>query len=121
MATQVSKSKTLALQDGTEFVVRPLTITRLRKFQANFKEYSEAWAKLDAGAEIDDEAMDKAFDLMVDVFIFCVEKHNPALVKDRDHIEENLDIPTWQEAVGHAGGVDFGNPNQMEEALAGVS
>lgn len=96
MATTVYSEEDLKLQDGTEVTLRPLNIKQLRKFMAVIEKMSETKSELEG------------FDVMLDAAAVCLEKAAPDLVKDRDALEEALDIPTINKILEVCGGVNLG-------------
>jgi len=94
MATTVHEANTIVLLDETEIKLRPLKISLLREFMAEF-------AKIDDVAEDNDKSMD--------ILMKCVEiamkQYAPKL--DAEGLEEILDLPTVYKIVEAASGVQL--------------
>lgn len=100
-----SKQK-ITLIDGTELEVRPLKISLLRKFLITF----EGIAKVS-----DDN--DKSMDILLDCVQIAMEQYKPELAKDRNALEENLDLPTLYKIIEAASGTNLGESNLLTSAL----
>lgn len=108
MATRVFETETFELQDGTEVLIRPLNIKRLRKFMEVVDKFN------DAG---DDQT--EIVDLMVDACAIAVEATNEELAADRDKLEDILDVPTMYRILEIAGGIKLDDPNLQRAAGVG--
>ena len=96
MATTVHEAETIKLLDGTEISVRPLKISLLRPFMKKF----EGLAKV-----ADDN--DKSMNLLLDCVAIAMEQYSPELAKDKEKLEEVLDLPTVYKIVEIASGADL--------------
>jgi hypothetical protein len=108
LATKVYHQEDIELQDeeSTVVTVRPLNIKRLRRFMEIVKNF-------------DEEAGDEGnLDLMVDAVAIAIERSNPELAKDKDTLEEALDIPTIWKILEIAGGVT-NDPNPTPRGPTG--
>lgn len=106
MATKVYDTVSVELQDGTVVEVKPLNIKKLRKFMevvSNFK---------------DENDENKNLDLMVDAVAIAIEGSAPELVKDRDALEDALDVPTIWTILETAGGIQRPDPNLLAAMTA---
>jgi hypothetical protein len=94
MATTVHEANTIVLLDETEIKLRPLKISLLREFMAEF-------GKIDDVSEDNDKSMD--------VLMKCVEiamkQYAPTL--DASGLEEILDLPTVYKIVEAASGAQL--------------
>lgn len=123
MATQVYDEKEITLQDGTDVVLRPAPIGRLRRFM-------DAWGKF-AEAQTDDDGFT--------VFINCSgialennfkgkfdslkaskeeqEKGEYLSPEYKEYLEDTLDLDTIYTVLDVCGGVKLNDPKLMEQAL----
>jgi hypothetical protein len=102
----IDNKQKITLIDGTELEVRPLKISLLRKFLITF----EGIAKVS-----DDN--DKSMDILLDCVQIAMEQYKPELAKDRDALEENLDLPTLYKIIEAASGTNLGESNLLTSAL----
>lgn len=130
MATTVYEVIDLELQDGTEVLVRPLDLKRLRKVmkvidemnKASVKDAEDAEAaakKPKNGKAVVPETTDEEEDnlkFLISACKICLEKQVPALVADEDKFEEALDLPTIWKILEVSAGISMGGPNLMREA-----
>ena len=128
MATTVYDVLDIELQDGTNVLVRPLDLKRLRKVMKvidtmNKEAAAAAEKALEAateGTEVDEEEGDN-LEFLIKATKICLEKQIPELVKDNDAFEEALDLPTIWKILETAAGISMGSPNlQGEAALPGL-
>lgn len=108
MANKIFETVELELQDGTVAEVKPLTVKKLRKFMEIVAQFE--------GNE-NDEA--KNVDIMVDACAVALETSAPELVKDRDKLEDALDVPTMWKILEVAGGIKLDDPNLLAAVQAG--
>lgn len=96
MATTVHEANTIVLLDETEIKLRPLKISLLREFMAEF-------GKIDDVSEDNDKSMD--------VLMKCVEiamkQYAPELAENAAGLEEILDLPTVYKIVEAASGAQL--------------
>lgn len=91
----VTGTKIVIGEDTVE--VRPLTIRQLRRFIKVVGDLN-----FESQTDLTDEDIDK----MVDAASIALEKAAPELSKDREAIEDSLDIKTFNEILNAAMGVD---------------
>lgn len=103
MATTISEEKVIKLLDGTELTVRPLKISLLRNFMKKFVEIQDVA-----------EDNDKSMDLLLDCIMIAMEQFNPELAKDKQKLEEILDLPTVYKIVEEASGNTAFLPTSMK-------
>ena len=130
MATEVYKKKEITLQDGTDVLLRPLPIARLRRFMA-------AWEGM---AKIDPEKGEDGFTVLVNCAGICLEdsfkgtfdegtRARPDEVaqgeflspKYKEYLEEVLDIETIYEVLEICGDLKLNDPKLQEAIQATVS
>lgn len=94
MATTVHEANTIVLLDETEIKLRPLKISLLREFMAEF-------------GKIDDvvEDNDKSMDILMKCVAIAMKQYAPKL--DAEGLEEILDLPTVYKIVEAASGVQL--------------
>ena len=106
MATTVHETQEVVLIDGTKVTVRPLKISLLRPFMKKF----EGVAKVA-------EDNEKSMTLLVECVQIAMEQYKPELAKDRNALEENLDLPTLYKIIEAASGTNLGESNLLTSAL----
>jgi hypothetical protein len=94
MATTVHEANTIVLLDETEIKLRPLKISLLREFMAEF-------GKIDDVAEDNDKSMD----ILMKCVAIAMKQYAPKL--DAEGLEEILDLPTVYKIVEAASGVQL--------------
>lgn len=102
----IDNKQKITLIDGTELEVRPLKISLLRKFLITF----EGIAKVS-------DNNDKSMDILLDCVQIAMEQYKPELAKDRNALEENLDLPTLYKIIEAASGTNLGESNLLTSAL----
>ena len=107
MATTVYDVEEIALQNGDVVKLKPLSISRLRKFMKVMENTQNA------GTE------DAALDVLIDACGIALESQLPDLVKDREQLEDALDLPTINRIIKICGGIDLEDPNLLAAVLAG--
>lgn len=123
MATQVFKTEEVTLQDGVDVVLKPLPISRLRRFM-------EAWGKIGELEEGDD-----GFDVFINCCGIALEENFKgqfdALKADKeesekgeflnheykDYLGNTLDLDTIYKILDVCGGIKLNDPKLMEAAL----
>ena len=105
MATTVYDVEEIQLQNGVNVKLKPLTIKELRKFMA-------AIAKT---AEVTTE--DETLTILIDACAVALEKQLPELVKNRDELEDVLDVPTINRILEVCGGIKMDDPNLLAAAV----
>jgi len=101
LATKIYDTLEVELQDGTSVTVRPLNIRLLRKFM-------EVMASMDPNASEADN-----LEVLVTACGVALEKEVPHIAKDRDTLEEALDVPTMWKIIEIAGGIKMADPNLL--------
>lgn len=104
MATSTKEKITLI--DGTQIELRPLKISLLRKFLVTFE-----------GIQKVSEDNNKSMDILLDCVQIAMEQYKPELAKDKDALEENLDLPTLYKIIEAASGTNLGESNLLNTAL----
>jgi hypothetical protein len=102
MATTVHEGKELILMDGSKIKVRPLKISLLRPFMSKFEKVAEVA-----------ENNEKSMALLMEFVQIAMEQYNPELSKDRDKLEDILDLPTVYEIIEAASGVKLQDANAL--------
>jgi hypothetical protein len=108
MATTVYQSVEIELFSGKVLVLRPLKLSLLRKFMREFEGLSDV-------ASDNDQSLSK----MVDCVAIAMQQYDPELAKDKEAIEDELDLPTIYKIIEVASGIkmDDSDPN----LVAGLS
>lgn len=102
MATTVHEGRELILMDGTKIKVRPLKISLLRPFMTKFEKIAEVA-----------EDNEKSMALLIECVQIAMEQYNPDLAKDKDKLEDILDLPTVYEIIEAASGVKLSDANAL--------
>lgn len=105
MATKVYEVYEIELQDGTVITLKPLSLKKLREFMVHM-------GKLDGTLQ-----EDKAVEVLVDAAAIGIAQSAPELAKDRDKLEEALDMPTIAKIIEVCGGIKLDDPNLLTAAL----
>lgn len=98
MTTTINETKTLTLVDGTTISVRPLKISLLRSFLAEFA------AIADVAAD-----NDKSMDVLMKCVQIAMKQYKPELAEDLSKLEDSLDLPTVYQIVEEASGIKLGD------------
>ena len=101
MATTVYDVEKIKLQNGSDVELKPLTIKELRKFMAVIQKTTEVSTE------------DETLTLLIDACAIALEKQLPDLVKDREALEDTLDVPTINRILEVCGGIKMDDPNQL--------
>ncbi len=88
--------------DGSKIKVRPLKISLLRPFMSKFEKVAEVA-----------ENNEKSMALLMECVQIAMEQYNPELSKDRDKLEDILDLPTVYEIIEAASGVKLQDANAL--------
>lgn len=133
MSKSLANEEIVVTQEGTELVVRPLTIKSLREFmkimkdmndhqrqtdqeqrryEAELKVYNE---KLANGEDAEEPSQPEVDDFAVVEFMvraakICLMKHNKDFVEEAD-LEDELDMSVLNKILEIAGGVKMDDPN----------
>ena len=105
MATKVYDIEEIELQNGSKITLKPLSIKELRKFMAVMQKAAES------------KTEDETLDILIDACAVALEKQLPELVKDRDKLEDSLDIPTINRILEVCGGIKTDDPNLLAAAV----
>lgn len=122
MATKVYNQEEISLQDGTDVVLKPLPIGRLRRFM-------EAWAKF---AEVEND--DQGFDVFINCSGIALEDNYrgkfdslkaTAEQKEageylspeyKEYLEDTLELESIYKILDVCGGIKLNDPKLMELA-----
>ena len=105
MATTVYDVEEIELQNGAKVRLKPLTIKELRKFMVAIQRTQEVTSE------------DETLDILIDACAVALEKQLPELVKDRDALEDALDVPTINRILEVCGGIKMDDPNLLAAAV----
>ena len=107
MATTVYDVEEIQLQSGETVKLKPLSISKLRKFMKVMQNTQ------DAGTE------DAALSVLIEACAIALESQLPDLAKDLEKLEDALDLPTINRIIKVCGGIDLEDPNLLAAVLAG--
>jgi hypothetical protein len=107
LATTVYDVEEIKLQNGETVQLKPLSIKQLRKFMAVINKAQEATTE------------NESLGVLIDACAIALETQLPELAKDKDLLEEALDIPTINRILEVCGGIKLDDPNLMAAVLAG--
>ena len=96
MATTVHEANTIVLLDSTEIKLRPLKISLLREFMAEF-------GKIDSVSEDNDKAMD----VLMKCVQIAMKQYAPEIAESEKDLEEILYLPTVYKIVEAASGAEL--------------
>ena len=105
MATTVYNVEEIELQNGDKVKLKPLTIKELRKFMTAVQKTAET------------KSEDETLTILIDACAVALEKQLPDLVKDRDALEDALDVPTINRILEVCGGIKLDDPNLLAAAV----
>jgi hypothetical protein len=105
LATKVYSVEEIELQNGSKVTLKPLTIKELRKFMAAVQKTAET------------KTEDETLTVLIDACAVALEKQLPDLVKDRDALEDALDVPTINRILEVCGGIKLDDPNLLAAAV----
>jgi hypothetical protein len=105
MATTIYDVEQIELQNGAKVTLKPLTIKDLRKFMAAIGQTQDA------------KTEDETLTILIDACAVALEKQLPDLVKDRDALEDALDVPTINRILEVCGGIKMDDPNLLAAAV----
>ena len=105
MATTVYDVEEVQLQNGQTVKLKPLSIKELRKFMIAIKKTGES------------QTEDETLNILIDACAVALEKQLPDLVKDRDALEDALDVPTINRILEVCGGIKMDDPNLLAAAV----
>ena len=105
MATTVYDVEEVKLQNGDTAQLKPLSIKQLRKFMAAMNKAQESITE------------DQSLSVLIYACAIALEVQLPELVKDRDKLEEALDVPTINRILEVCGGIKLDDPNLVAAAV----
>ena len=105
MATTVYDVEEIKLQNGDTAQLKPLSIKELRKFMAAMNKAQESITE------------DQSLSVLIDACGIALEVQLPELIKDRDKLEEALDVPTINRILEVCGGIKLDDPNLVAAAV----
>lgn len=105
MATTVYDVEEIELQNGAKVRLKPLTIKELRKFMVAIQRTQEVTSE------------DETLNILIDACAVALERQLPELVKDRDALEDALDVPTINRILEVCGGIKMDDPNLLAAAV----
>jgi len=105
LATTVYDVEEIQLQNGDTVKLKPLTIKELRKFMIAVQKTAET------------KNEDETLTILIDACAVALEKQLPDLVKDRDALEDALDVPTINRILEVCGGIKLDDPNLLAAAV----
>ena len=105
MATTIYNVEEIELQNGAKVKLKPLTIKELRKFMTAIQKTAES------------KTENETLTILIDACAVALEKQLPDLVKDRDALEDALDVPTINRILEVCGGIKMDAPNLLAAAV----
>jgi len=105
LATTVYDVEEITLQNGASIKLKPLSIKQLRKFMAVINKTAEL------------KTEDEQLTILIDACAVAIETQLPDLVKDRDLLEDALDVPTINRILEVCGGIKLDDPNLLAAAV----
>ena len=127
MATEVYTTEVIILQDGTEVELRPLPISKMRKFSRMWAEHMGSISKHfnERSEEGEDEVLigaditDDQYTAFIKMCALGLESQLKESKTDKQflaYLEDVLDEPTIQRILKVTGGLELGDPNQKPPA-----
>jgi len=110
MTTTVYEANKVTLMDGTELVLKPLSVSLLRKFMKKF----------DKIAQVADDNV-KLMTVLMGFVPIALEQYKPEFAKDAAALESNIDFPTVYKIVDVASGIKLGEDSFLNAALASAN
>ena len=107
MATTVYDVEEIQLQDGQTVKLKPLPISRLRKFMTVMNKTQTTVSE------------DEALNVLINACAIALESQLGEVVNDAEKFEELLDLPTINRIIKICGGIDLEDPNLLAAVLAG--
>lgn len=101
MATTVYNVEEVELQNGSKVKLKPLSIKQLRKFMVEIQKAAQT------GSE------EESLDVLVAACAIALETQLPDLVKDKEALENALDVPTINRILEVCGGIKMDDPNLL--------
>jgi len=105
LATTVYSVEEIELQNGDVVQLKPLSIKELREFMKAVQKTAESTSE------------DDTLTFLIDACAVALKKQSPDLVKDRDALEDALDVPTINRILEVCGGIKMDDPNLIAAAV----
>ena len=105
LATTVYNVEEIQLQNGQSVKLKPLSIKELRKFM----EVIQKTATITTEGE--------TLTVLIEACAIALEKQLPELVKDKEALEDALDVPTMNRILEVCGGIKLDDPNLLAAAV----
>jgi hypothetical protein len=105
LATTVYNVEEIQLQNGQTAKLKPLSIKELRKFMIAIQKTADV------------KTEDETLTILIDACAIALEKQLPDLVKDREALEDALDVPTMNRILEVCGGIKLDDPNLLAAAV----
>lgn len=109
MASKIYETEEVVLFSGKKLKLRPLKISVLRDFMAEFEKVSEV---------LTDNV--KSMDLLVDCVAIAMRQYDPELADDRTALEDELDMPAVYKIIEVGSGIKLTDDDQNPQ-VAGTS
>jgi hypothetical protein len=103
MATEIYKSGTVELIDGTELYITPLKLKYLREFMKSFEMVKEAMGD------------EQAISALAECARVCMQQFHPS-IKSIEDLEDNVDLPTIYKILELAADIKI-NQEEKEETV----
>lgn len=130
MATEVVREKELTLDDGTNVTLRPLVISRKRKFMKVWNGYMDEIVEIankmraagENGESEDLSGIDmsnKEFDVLIELSVICLS----GKIKDKNdeelksYLEDNLTEPDIHDILEVCGGIKLDDPKENNSQM----
>jgi len=105
LATTVYSVEEITLQDGSNVKLKPLSIKELREFMLALQGAADSTSETET------------LNVLIDAVAVALKKQLPALVADRDALEDALDVPTINRILEVCGGIKMDDPNLLAAAV----
>ena len=105
MANTVYDVEEVQLQNGQTAKLKPLSIAELRKFMA----------VMEKSKTIENE--NESLDILIEACGIALEKQLPDLAKNKEELENALDVPTINKILEVCGGIKLDDPNLIAAAV----
>ena len=110
MATKVFETETVTLFSGKEIALRPLKISILRKFMAEFENLGEV---------MNDNI--KSMGVIVNCVAVAMQQFDPELADDKEKLEDELDLRTAYKIIEVGAGIKLNDNDDDPNPPAAVS
>jgi len=105
LATTVYSVEEIELQNGQKVKLKPLSIAELRKFMAVMEKSKNV------------ETENQSLDILIEACGIALEKQLPDLAKNKEELENALDVPTINKILEVCGGIKLDDPNLIAAAV----